>query len=73
MDDDAEERDKREGNELLASGALIGVVGAALGVVSGAVCPVCVVATPALLGIGAYKRFRARKKNTTHEARTTTE
>lgn len=47
------------GNELLTAGLAVGAVGLA-GVALGAVCPLCVVATPALLGLGAVQKLRAR-------------
>jgi uncharacterized membrane protein YebE (DUF533 family) len=52
---------KAESNSLLATGAgvaALGVAGAALG----AVCPLCVVAAPALVGAGVYKRWQARRE-----------
>ena len=60
----AEERRKiakasQQGTELLTAGlgvAAIGIAGAALG----AVCPLCVVATPALLGLGTVQKLRAK-------------
>lgn len=45
-------------------GAGIGVYGAVTAAVGAAVCPICVVATPALLGVGLYKKWRQRKGNT---------
>ncbi|MGE0328159.1 MAG: hypothetical protein AB7K71_25690 [Polyangiaceae bacterium] len=50
---------RKDGNAFLASGLGIGAFGVASGVLLGAVCPVCVVATPALIGAGVYKRVRA--------------
>jgi hypothetical protein len=49
----------RDANHLMLSGVAIGVLGAVAAVVGGATCPVCVVAAPALLGIGAVRRWRA--------------
>jgi len=46
---------------MMATGLGIGVFGAAAALIGGAVCPVCVVATPALLGLGAFRRWRARR------------
>ena len=42
-------------------GAGVAAIGALGAVVGGALCPVCVVASPALLGIGAYKAWKARR------------
>jgi hypothetical protein len=52
---------RSEGNQLLGAGVGIGAMGLAGGVLLGAVCPLCVVFTPALLGAGVYKRLRARR------------
>lgn len=50
-----------DANTLLATGAGIAAIGVAGAVLGGAVCPVCVVAAPALLGVGAWKRIRAKR------------
>jgi hypothetical protein len=47
----------QHGNHLLAMGASVGAIGLA-GAALGAVCPLCVVATPALLGVGVVQRLR---------------
>ncbi|MBN8231264.1 hypothetical protein JYK02_27470 [Corallococcus macrosporus] len=49
------------GNELLASGLGVGAVGALGALVTGAVCPLCIVATPALLAVGLVQKWRARR------------
>ena len=46
------------GTDLLTIGASVGAIGLA-GAALGAVCPVCVVATPALLGLGLVQKLRA--------------
>lgn len=46
------------GTDLLAIGLSVGALGVA-GAALGAVCPACVVATPALLGFGLLQKFRA--------------
>ena len=46
------------GTQLLTLGLTVGVVGIA-GAAFGAVCPLCVVATPAFLGLGAIQKLRA--------------
>lgn len=51
----------RDARQLMAYGAAIGVIGLGGALISGAVCPVCVVAAPALLGAGIVKRLRARR------------
>ena len=45
------------GNDLLRIGLSVGAIGLA-GAALGAVCPVCVVATPALVGLGAVQKLR---------------
>ncbi len=46
------------GSTFLAAGVSVGVIGVA-GAALGAVCPLCVVATPALLGLGVVQKLRA--------------
>ena len=53
---------RSQGNELLAMGLGIGTFGVASAVLIGSVCPVCIVATPALLGAGAFRRWQARRR-----------
>lgn len=60
-----DEQAKRDANALMLSGAGIGVFGAVSAVIGGAVCPVCVVAAPALLGIGAFRRWRTSRARAT--------
>jgi hypothetical protein len=45
---------RQQGKEWLAAGLGIGAMGV-VGAVAGAVCPVCVVATPAFLGAGLVR------------------
>jgi hypothetical protein len=51
---------RSEAKGYLLTGAGVAALGAVGAVVGGAVCPLCIVATPALLGIGFYKAWRAR-------------
>lgn len=53
--------ERREATELIVSGVGVGVLGTVAAAISGAVCPVCVVAAPALIGVGAYRRWRASR------------
>jgi hypothetical protein len=55
------QQELRDANTLLGAGVGVGLLGAA-GALAGAVCPLCVVFTPVLLGSGAYKRFKAKRK-----------
>jgi len=50
---------RKEGNQLLGLGAGVGAWGAASALLLGSVCPVCVVATPALVGLGLLRRWQA--------------
>jgi len=52
---------KRDANVMMISGLGIGAFGAVAAAIGGAVCPVCVVAAPALLGVGAFRRWRATR------------
>lgn len=58
---------RRESTEYLVAGLGIGTVGVVGAVVGAAVCPVCVVATPALLGVGLYKRWKEAKQGPEQE------
>lgn len=46
----------RESTRLLFAGLGVGLFGAIGAIVGAALCPVCVIATPALLGLGLWKR-----------------
>ncbi len=52
---------KRDANVMMISGLGIGAFGVVAAAIGGAVCPVCVVAAPALLGVGAFRRWRATR------------
>lgn len=69
----ADPRDlKATGNSYLATGAgvaAIGVVGAAIGVA----CPFCVVAAPALAGLGIVQRVRAWRQEAADKKEPVTE
>lgn len=54
----AANRTDHTANDLLRAGLAVGVIGVG-GALIGAVCPLCVVATPALLGLGAVQKLRA--------------
>lgn len=63
---------KEQGKQWLTAGLGIGAVGV-LGAVAGAVCPLCVVATPTLLGAGLVrtawaKHLERRAKETSSSA-----
>ncbi len=52
--------DKAEANSLITGGLGVGAFGVASATLLGAVCPVCVVAAPAMVGLGLYKRYKTR-------------
>lgn len=62
MSADPDDDTREDANRLLMAGAGVGAIGVASAIVGAAVCPVCVVAAPALLGAGAYKRWRSRSR-----------
>jgi hypothetical protein len=51
----------RESTKYLTMGLGVGAIGAVGAIVGAAACPVCIVATPALLGLGLYKRWKERE------------
>lgn len=57
-----EEEPQRRAASLVAAGVSVGLVGAIGAVLGGAVCPVCVVVAPALVGAGAFEAWRARAR-----------
>lgn len=59
---EGEEEPQSRAASLVAAGVSVGLVGAIGAVLGGAVCPVCVVAAPALVGAGAYQAWRARAR-----------
>lgn len=59
IDSDAE---LREANSFLALGAGLGALGTGTALLAGATCPLCVIAAPALIGVGVWKRFAASRK-----------
>ena len=69
QDDEAAEiaQQRSDGNAMLGAGAGIGAFGVISAAVLGAACPLCVVAAPALLGVGAYKRIKARRRARANE------
>jgi hypothetical protein len=58
---DAGRAGPKAGNDLILSGMGVGAIGVAGAVLLGATCPLCVVATPALIGAGLVKKWRVRR------------
>ena len=52
--------EKGTSNLLLGSG--VGAYGAVTLAATGAICPTCLILTPALLGYGVYQRYKFNKK-----------
>lgn len=52
----------QDANSCMAIGAGLGAFGTGAGLLIGATCPICVVLAPALIGVGAVKRFAAGRK-----------
>jgi hypothetical protein len=52
------EASHQEANTLIAAGLGIGAFGAASLALLGATCPLCVIAAPALVSLGVFKRLR---------------
>jgi hypothetical protein len=52
----------QEANTCLAIGAGIGAAGIGSAALIGATCPLCVVFAPALLGFGAWKRYKIKSE-----------
>jgi hypothetical protein len=61
-DPDAQLQEKRAADSMIAAGAGVGILGVVTAAIGGAVCPVCVVAAPALIGVGALRRWRNRRR-----------
>lgn len=60
-DEQTQRRSEEDANALMVAGAGIGALGAVTAMIGGAVCPVCVVAAPALIGVGAFRKWKASR------------
>ena len=58
-----EKKGKDTGSAEVIGGAALGLVAGAEYAVGVAVCPLCVIAAPILIGIGAAKKLKAKKSN----------
>lgn len=56
------EAELRDANACMAIGVGVGALGAGAAALAGAVCPLCIVIAPALVGAGALKRYRLKNK-----------
>ncbi len=50
-------------NTCIALGAGLGAMGTGTALLVGATCPLCVVAAPALIGVGVWKRLAASRRS----------
>lgn len=57
-----EDTQRKEANTCIGLGIGVGALGAAGAAVSSAVCPLCVVIAPALIGWGVFKRATIAKE-----------
>jgi len=55
------EKEKREANTCIGLGLGVGALGASGALLSGALCPICVVVAPGIVAAGVIKRARLRK------------
>jgi hypothetical protein len=53
--------EQREAGTCIALGAGVGVLGAASALTGAALCPICVVVAPGLIGLGIFKGYLSRK------------
>lgn len=58
----SEAKAENASNTLIVCGLSVGALGAGAAFLSGAVCPLCLVATPALLGGGIVMKLKERYK-----------
>ncbi len=63
LSEESIKKNKREANTCMALGVGVGALGTASAALAGAVCPLCIVIAPGLVGYGAYKRWMASKNS----------
>lgn len=54
--------EKREANTCVALGAGVGALGIGAALVTGAVCPICFIVAPGIIGAGVLKHWNIRKQ-----------
>jgi len=57
-----DESSEKSGTEELLVGTALGVVAAGEAFAGMAVCPVCIIGAPILLGMGAYKKYKDKSR-----------
>jgi hypothetical protein len=61
MTTDSESELNKSANTCLGLGVGVGTLGAGAALAVGAVCPICIVATPLLITAGVVQKIRARR------------
>lgn len=59
----------KEGNQCIALGLGVGGLGAATGLALGAVCPLCFIVAPGLVGMGLLRRRAGKRGSNVSEVR----
>jgi len=60
MTDKTGKKYSTKGNMELAAGGILGLAAAGEAAIGAAVCPLCIIGAPILLGIGAYKKLKKK-------------
>lgn len=58
----SERAEKREANACIGLGLGVGALGVGGALLSAAICPICVVVAPGLVGTGVIKRIKLRNR-----------
>lgn len=53
---------KDDSNSCIALGAGVGALGIGTAIATGAVCPLCYIVAPALIGAGVYTKIKRKKQ-----------
>lgn len=61
LDPETNTHELKEADTCIALGAGVGILGAGAAAATGAVCPLCILIAPGLVGFGAYRRWKASK------------
>lgn len=57
------QQELRDANSVIALGTGLGALGMGTALLAGTTCPLCVIVAPALIGVGAWKRIAAGRRN----------
>ena len=58
-----QKKERQIANTCITVGAGVGALGIASATLTGAICPLCVVVAPGLIGYGTYKKWLGQKEN----------